>query len=42
MRIIALIIDHGVVDKILRHLERSGDAQRQRGPPEGAGLHAAS
>ena len=39
MRIIAFIIDHAVVDKILRHLERRG-VERERGPPDSAGLEA--
>ena len=41
MRIIAFIIDHGVVDKILRHLERK-EIERERGPPEPSDLEAAS
>ena len=32
MKVIAFIIDRGVVDKILRHLERV-KAGRARGPP---------
>ena len=41
MRIIAFILDHEVVDKILRHLERS-DVASERGPPGSLGLEAAS
>ena len=41
MRIVAFIIDHAVVDKILRHL-RGKEAERERGPPECSGLEAAS
>ena len=39
MRIIAFIIDHEVVDKILGHLERR-EVERERGPPDSAGLEA--
>jgi hypothetical protein len=42
MRIIAFIIDHHVSDKILRHLERKGDTQTERGPPASAGLEDVS
>jgi hypothetical protein len=42
MRIIAFIIDHAVVDKILRHLKRRGEGQRERGPPERSKLAAVS
>ena len=42
MRVIAFIIDHAVVDKILRHLKRKGEAARERGPPGEADLGAAS
>jgi len=42
MRIIAFIIDHAVVDKILRHLDRKGRAERVRGPPAAADPQAAS
>ena len=41
MRIIAFIIDHAVIDKILRHLERK-EAERERAPPGAAGFKAAS
>ena len=41
MRIIAFIIDHEVVDKILRHLAKAG-ARPPRGPPSAATLFAAS
>jgi len=41
MRIIAFIIDHDVVDAILRHLAKAG-AQSPRGPPGVAALSAAS
>jgi hypothetical protein len=41
MRIVAFIIDHGVVDKILRHLDRK-QAGRERGPPGAPDLQAAS
>jgi hypothetical protein len=41
MKVIAFIIDHQVVKKIVRHL--IGDqAQRERGPPQGSGPTAAS
>ena len=33
MKIIAFIIDHSVVDKILRHLKRREEEGRGRGPP---------
>ncbi len=42
MRIIAFIIDHTVVDAILRHLERRARAGRGRGPPGRATLEVAS
>ncbi len=42
MRVTAFIIDHEVVDKILRHVERKGEAERERGPPESGELEAAS
>ena len=42
MRVIAFIIDHLVVDKILRHLKRRGEGQRERGPPGRPGLAAVS
>jgi hypothetical protein len=41
MRVIAFIIDHQVVDKILRHLERRRGAARERGPPDEVDLEAA-
>jgi hypothetical protein len=41
MRIVAFIIDHQVVDRILRHLAARGD-HRERGPPVWADLEAAS
>ena len=41
MRVVAFILDHQVVDKILRHLERRGE-QRERAPPEEPTLEAAS
>jgi len=41
MRIIAFIIDHDVVDAILRHLATAG-AKSPRGPPSAAALSAAS
>ena len=41
MRIIAFIIDHDVVDAILRHLAKA-EAQSPRGPPSAATLCAAS
>ena len=34
MKIIAFIIDHAVVDAILRHLARRGCGGRVRGPPD--------
>jgi hypothetical protein len=42
MKVIAFIIDHAVVDKILGHLKRRGEAERTRGPPRQFGLVAAS
>ncbi len=42
MRIIAFIVDHDVVDKILRHLEHKGRAGRERGPPDAVDLEAVS
>ena len=42
MKIIAFIIDHAVVDAILRHLERRSHAQRVRGPPDTDRLEVAS
>jgi hypothetical protein len=41
MRIIAFIIDHDVVDAILRHLAKA-EAQSSRGPPGALPLSAAS
>ena len=41
MRIIAFIIDHDVMDVILRHLAKAG-ARSPRGPPSAAALSAAS
>jgi ribosomal protein S27E len=41
MRIIAFIIDHDVVDAILKHLAKS-EARSPRGPPSAAALSAAS
>jgi hypothetical protein len=41
MRIVAFIIDHQVVDKILRHL-RARETHRERGPPGWTDLEAAS
>jgi hypothetical protein len=41
MRIIAFIIDHDVVDAILRHLAKA-EARSPRGPPIAAALPAAS
>ena len=41
MQIIAFIIDHDVVDAILRHLAKA-EAQSPRGPPSAAALSAAS
>ena len=39
MKVIAFILDHVVVDKILRHLKRQ-DVERERGPPQGIGAQA--
>ena len=33
MKVIAFIVEHAVVDKILRHLRRRGGFERERGPP---------
>lgn len=41
MKVIAFIIDHAVVDRILRHLERV-EAGRTRGPPQNAAIPSAS
>ena len=41
MRIIVFIIDHDVVDAILRHLAKA-EARTPRGPPIAAALPAAS
>ena len=41
MKVIAFIIEHEVVDKILKHLKRRGEGQRERGPPARPGLAAA-
>ena len=41
MRIIAFIIDHGVVDAVLRHLAKA-EARSPRGPPGTAALSAVS
>jgi hypothetical protein len=41
MRVIAFIIDHNVVDAILRHLVKA-EARSPRGPPGAAPLSAAS
>jgi len=41
MRIIAFIIDHDVVDAILRHLAKA-EARSSRGPPSAAALPAVS
>jgi hypothetical protein len=42
MKIIALITEHDVVDKILRHLKRRDGEGRGRGPPGHEGLKAVS
>jgi len=42
MKVIAFIIDHQVVDKILRHLKRRGEGERERGPPGRSELAAVS
>ena len=39
MHVVAFILDHGVVDAILRHLERTG-RHPERGPPHGQALPA--
>jgi hypothetical protein len=41
MKVIAFIIDHAVVDRILRHLKRT-EGERGRGPPRHTGLAAVS
>jgi hypothetical protein len=41
MRIVAFIIDHDVVDAILRHLA-TAEAKSPRGPPSAAALSAVS
>jgi len=42
MKVIAFITEHEVVDKILRHLRRRGEGQRERGPPGRSELAAVS
>jgi hypothetical protein len=42
MKVIAFIIEHEVVDKILRHLKRRDEEGRGRGPPERSELAAVS
>ena len=42
MKVIAFITEHEVVDKILRHLKRRGEGQRERGPPRRSALAAVS
>jgi hypothetical protein len=42
MKATTFIIDHAVVDKILRHITRRGEGQRERGPPERSELAAVS
>ncbi len=42
MKVIAFIVDHVVVDKILRHFRRRGEGQRERGPPRRSELAAVS
>jgi hypothetical protein len=42
MKVIAFIIDHAVVDKILRHIKRRDEEGRGRGPPGRPELAAAS
>ena len=42
MKIIAFIVDHAVVDVILRHLAGRAQAGGVRGPPAGARLEVAS
>ena len=42
MKVIAFIIDHAVVDKILRHLKRRAEKGKQRGPPGRSELAAVS
>ncbi len=42
LRIVAFIVNHEVVDAILRHLERRARAGRVRGPPLSPRLEAAS
>ncbi len=42
MKVIAFILDHAVVDKILRHLKRRAEKGKQRGPPRRSELAAVS
>jgi hypothetical protein len=42
MRVVAFILDHQVVDQILRHLERRAGGARVRGPPGQTDLAAVS
>ena len=42
MKVIAFIIEHDVVDKILRHLKRRDEEGRGRGPPGHEELAAVS
>ncbi len=41
MKVIAFIIDHAVLDRILRHLKRT-EGERGRGPPRHTALAAVS
>ncbi len=40
MKVVAFISEHAVVDKILRHLRRRDELERERGPPGHTGLAA--
>jgi hypothetical protein len=42
MKVIAFIVDHVVVDKILRHLKRRAEDEKERGPPGWSGIAAVS
>jgi hypothetical protein len=42
MKVIAFITEHAVVDRILRHLKRRREGQRERGPPRRSELAAVS
>ena len=42
MKVIAFITEHAVVDRILRHLKRRVEDEREKGPPGRSGIAAVS